>query len=111
MSVAMSQLNTRVPADLKRGGDAVFARAGLSASDVVRGVWLYAVETQSVPSFLVKEKESQAPEDLGAGLAVAVAKRECGFVDKGVPACIESAREERDAMYGELLARMDERCR
>lgn len=111
MSVAMSQLNTRVPADLKRGGDAVFARAGLSTSDVVRGVWLYAVETQSVPSFLVKEKGSVVSEDLGAGLAVAVARRECGFVDKGAPARVESAREERDAMYDELLARMDERCR
>ncbi len=49
MSTAMTQLNTRAPADLKRGGDAVFARAGQSASDVVRGVWRYAVDTAVCP--------------------------------------------------------------
>lgn len=114
MAIAMTQLNTRVPADLKRGGDAVFARAGLSPSDVVRGVWRYAVETQSVPEFLVKGAGSQpagTAEADGAGLAVAVAARECGFIDKGTPVFRESARDERDAMYDELLTRMDERCR
>ncbi len=116
MSTAMTQLNTRVPADLKRGGDAVFARAGLSASDVVRGVWRYAVETQSVPEFLVAEKKPSGEAATGAldgaGLAVAVAARECGFVDRG-PSHLEGtcARDERDAMYDELLAQMDERCR
>ncbi len=112
MAATMVQLNTRVPADLKRGGDAVFARAGLSVSDVVRGVWRYAVETQSVPEFLVKEKQEVAAAAVeGPGLAVAVATRECGFVDKGAPAACEVSRDERDAMYDELLARMDERCR
>ncbi len=114
MAIAMTQLNTRVPADLKRGGDAVFSRAGLSPSDVVRGVWRYAVETQSVPDFLVKGTSSQpavAAEPDGPGLAVAVATRECGFVDKGVSTSCECARDERDAMYDELLSRMGERCR
>ena len=112
MDSTMMQLNTRVPADLKRGGDAVFARAGLSVSDVVRGVWRYAVETQTVPEFLVKDKRPAVScETDGLGLAVAVATRECGFVDRGVPATCETPRDERDAMYDELLARMDERCR
>ncbi len=112
MPATMVQLNTRVPADLKRGGDAVFARAGLSVSDVVRGVWRYAVETQSVPDFLVKEKPAaNAVAVDGPGLAVAVATRECGFVDKGAPAVCETPRDGRDAMYDELLAKMDERCR
>ena len=74
MDSTMVQLNTRVPADLKRGGDAVFARAGLSVSDVVRGVWRYAVETQTVPEFLVKDKRPAVTcETDGLGLAVAVA--------------------------------------
>ena len=112
MATVMAQLNTRVPADLKRGGDAVFSRAGLSPSDVVRGVWRYAVETQSVPDFLLNDgRPASAPEDDGAGLAVAVATRECGFVDKGISAPRQGARDDRDAMYDELLARMDERCR
>lgn len=112
MSVAMAQLNTRVPADLKRGGDVVFARSGLSPSDVVRGVWRYAVETQSAPSFLIEEnKPVHASAAEGSGLAVTVATRECGFVDKGARLSHESARDTRDAMYDELLSRMDERCR
>ena len=114
MATVMAQLNTRVPADLKRGGDAVFSRAGLSPSDVVRGVWRYAVETQTVPDFLVKSADSQSAsttEADGAGLAVAVATRECGFIDKGISTPRETARDERDAMYDELLGRMDERCR
>lgn len=112
MATAMTQLNTRIPADLKRGGDAVFSRAGLSPSDVVRGVWRYAVETQSVPDFLLNDERSiSAPEDDGAGLAIAVATRECGFIDKGISAPRANARDERDSMYDELLARMDERCR
>jgi hypothetical protein len=34
------QLNTRISPHIKQQGDAVFSRAGLSSSDVVRGVAL-----------------------------------------------------------------------
>lgn len=113
MSTVMTQLNTRVPADLKRGGDAVFARYGLSASEVVRRVWRFAVESQSVPEFLLKERAGApavGPSD-GCGLAVQVAARECGFVDARPAPEHVSWQNERDAMYDDLLARMDERCR
>lgn len=113
MPVEMVQLNTRVPADLKRGGDAVFSRFGLTTSEVVRGVWRFAVEAQSVPDFLLGDQavieKPSVPE--GAGLAVAVAERECGFVDKDIDRPMETWRDERDSMYDEMLDQMDERCR
>lgn len=112
MSTIMAQLNTRVPADLKRGGDAVFSRYGLSASEVVRGVWRFAVENQSVPEFLLEEKPCASvvdPSD-GCGLAVRVAAQECGFVDAGLAPEYASWQDERDAMYDDLLTGMDERC-
>ena len=46
---ATVQLNTRIDPELKRSGDAVFARAGLTPSEVVRAVWAHAARTQSVP--------------------------------------------------------------
>lgn len=45
----MTQLNTRMDSELKRRGDAVFSRAGLTSSEVVRAVWRTAADTQQVP--------------------------------------------------------------
>ena len=39
MATRTVQLNTRIDEALKRGGDSVFGRYGLSPSDVVRAVW------------------------------------------------------------------------
>ena len=44
-----TQLNTRIDSELKRRGDAVFSRAGLTSSEVVRAVWRTAADTQQVP--------------------------------------------------------------
>ena len=67
------QLNTRINPEVKRQGDAVFARAGLSSSEVVRAVWTYAAETQTVPGILAP-KAAKERSDLirsireGAGI-------------------------------------------
>ena len=52
---ATVQLNTRIDPELKRSGDAVFARAGLTPSEVVRAVWAHAARTQSVPECVLDE--------------------------------------------------------
>ena len=56
----MTQLNTRIPLDLKRGGDEVLARFGRSASDVMRAVWGYMVEHQDLPACVTSASDSQA---------------------------------------------------
>ena len=67
------QLNTRISPHIKQQGDAVFSRAGLSSSDVVRGVWAYAATHQEVPDFLKErvEESSMRHEAIrqGAGIA------------------------------------------
>lgn len=52
------QLNTRIDPALKRAGDVVFARAGLTSSQVVRRVWEAAARTQEVPACVLGEEDS-----------------------------------------------------
>ena len=63
---ATVQLNTRIDPTLKERGDAVFARAGLTSSEVVRGVWEYAANTQTVPDFLQAKQEADREARLKA---------------------------------------------
>lgn len=58
-----------------------------------------------------KEQPAFAAEEPleGCGLAVQIAARECGFVDAGLAPGYASWQDERDAMYDDLLASMDER--
>lgn len=108
---ATVQLNTRIDPDLKRRGDVVFARAGLTASEVVRAVWQAAAETQQVPECVAahtgdadeRARRLRAVEE-GAGLAVRVAE-EMGFHFKGTFDPCDYKRL-RDEMYDEIAAEM-----
>lgn len=67
------QLNTRINPELKRQGDAVFVRAGLTSSEVVRALWTYAATTQTVPDILLSHRPQEREERVrrireGAGL-------------------------------------------
>lgn len=55
MATEMTQLNARISKQLKQRGDEVFAREGLSASQVVRAVWGYAAQHQEVPEFMQQD--------------------------------------------------------
>lgn len=111
MASATVQLNTRIPAELKRGGDAVFARFGLNPSEVVRCVWQYATRHQDIPAFMKEKETAESAEiDLSPGLAVRLAERDCGYVRKAVSASL-AWQEERDGLYDDLLDQMEERCR
>ena len=48
----VAQLNVRLPAEVKRSGDATLARCGVSATDVVRALWRYLGEHEELPSFM-----------------------------------------------------------
>ena len=119
MAQGAVQINTRIDAQLKRGGDAVFLREGLTPSEVVRGVWGYAQERQEVPpdvlSF-IRSDDRATRLDLarrGAGLAVRTARERCGLSQDVCDMVADALDYEalRDEMYDELLARMDEQCR
>lgn len=110
---ATVQLNTRIDPDLKRRGDAVFARAGLTSSQVVRAVWEAAATTQEVPECILAHRERDdidarlAAIHDGYGLAIRVME-ELGvhFKDPGEWEPVDY-RAERDAMYDEMIEEME----
>lgn len=101
------QLNTRISPRIKEQGDAVFSRAGLSSSDVVRGVWKYAATHQDIPDFL-KERADQSDVRAqairhGAGLA----RRLGGSMGYCVLDEVPIGGQVRDDMYDSIMAAMD----
>ena len=124
MATGMVQLNTRLDAELKRGGDAVFARMGLKVSDVVRAVWQYAVKYQTAPDCVLQAAQhAEASEreraiDLarsGCGLAVVCAMGGAESHPLGsdaVPLALDLPDWQtlRDEMYDDILEEMDARC-
>ena len=104
-----TQLNTRINPGLKRRGDAVFARAGLTPSEVVRRLWKVAADTQEVPACLLEGPDEQRSERLhmierGAGLALNMA-RDMGYRVGSTPMLDFDAL--RDEMYDEMAERME----
>jgi len=105
------QLNTRIDPEVKRQGDAVFARAGLTPSDVVRALWQTTAEMQRVPECISQRINPQKAQRLraieeGAGIAMRVAEEqgirfEASYTEMDYAAL-------RDEMYDEMLARMEE---
>ena len=61
------QMNTRIDGDVKRAGDAVFAEAGYSPSQVVREVWGFAGRNRDdagkVAAMLEGLREDAAADD------------------------------------------------
>lgn len=107
---ATVQLNTRIDPGLKERGDAVFARAGLTSSEVVRAVWEEAARTQQVPDFLHKRKNDEIEAKRraireGAGLARRMAE-EMGI---HLPDEAIDYKALRDEMYDEMIEEMEAR--
>lgn len=119
MTTATAQLNVRVPAELKRGGDEVLSRFGISLSDAVRGLLGYVVSHQAPPEFLAAKApagESGRWADDGCGLAVLLARGSAGAgratAGRATPSSAsQSWEDERDALYDDMLDRMEQRCR
>lgn len=114
MGTATVQLNTRIDPMLKAGGDAVLTRNGLGPSDAIRALWVYLVEHQTLPGFMVADKR-EAPR------AESLAERGCGlaFSSLGLRASdfapAESSAEDwdavRDDMYDAMIADIEANCR
>lgn len=130
MGTSAVQCNTRMDAVLKRSGDAVLERCGVTPSEAVRALWDYAATHQSLPPFVLAYARTaknhgacaddpdgnaspRARAQSGCGLALAVARAECSFSPKPSPEphVASDWHELRDAMYDDLLAEMELRCR
>lgn len=75
------QMNTRIDDDMKRAGDAILRRYGLTPSAAVRALWEYLVETNSLPEFLhekhpenARAQDARQAVEQGAGYAVRLAR-------------------------------------
>lgn len=106
----MTQLNTRIDAEIKRRGDAVFARAGLTSSQVVRAVWKSAAETQQVPACVLPHEDAAQQQKLeavarGAGL-VSKMMAEMGFATAADTTPFDY-KAYRDEMYDEMIEEME----
>lgn len=106
----MTQLNTRIDAEVKRRGDAVFARAGLTSSQVVRAVWQSAADTQQVPACALPHDDVARQQKLGAiasgaGLATKMMV-EMGFTPAAKPEPFDY-KSYRDQMYDEMIEEME----
>lgn len=77
--MATTQINTRIEDSLKARGDAVLERYGKSASEAIRGLWLYMAEKGTLPDFLTddtlkRKSKIRKLAAAGAGLTVRMAK-------------------------------------
>ena len=108
----MVQLNTRIEAEVKRRGDAVFARAGLTPSQVVRAVWQSAADTQQVPACVLPREDAARQQRLeavarGAGI-VSRMMAEMGYAPAvGTEASPFDYKSYRDQMYDEMIEEME----
>lgn len=114
MGTATVQLNTRIDPMLKAGGDAVLTRNGLGSSDAIRALWVYLVEHQALPGFMVADKrEAPRAESLaerGCGLAFSsLGLRASDFAPAGSSA--EDWDAVRDDMYEAMIADIEANCR
>lgn len=105
MANGSTQLNTRIDARVKREGDAVFARFGLTPSLVVRAVWGYAIDHQRPPEFMLPNQD----ED-GKNARIAALREGAGLaLRRGGPPCSPSSlsreepHDEQDGVCAEGL--------
>ena len=77
MAANFVQMNTRIEADMKRRGDKVLEKYGLTPSQAVRSLWRNLGKTKKLPDFMVEAtgEASTAAEcaEAGAGMAVRLA--------------------------------------
>ena len=121
MAEATAQLNTRIPKTLKNSGDVVLDALGLSATEVIRALWQYIASHQALPEALrdelSEERSSARSRRLeaargGAGLALAVAREQCGsMADAESLSRALACDDARGGVYDEMLDEMEANCR
>jgi antitoxin component of RelBE/YafQ-DinJ toxin-antitoxin module len=102
----VAQLNARIDAQVKRGGDETLARCGVSATEAIRALWSYLDRVGELPAFMQEQDDGiaeQMPEHTaaaeGAGMAMSLA------LERGLSGTVEDMSYEklRDLAFEELV--------
>ena len=106
-TVEMTQINIRIPSDLKTNGDEVMSRFNTSASEVIRAVWSYMSKHQKIPS-CVKSQSNALQVDKNRANLVQKHKKEMKInLDKlGINReafCRDYVQNTSELMYSEML--------
>ena len=111
--MATAQLNVRIDEQVKRAGDAVLERYGISATQAIRTIWQHMADHQRLPDAFSAmqsgenaiDDERKTAIDAGAGMALRMAK------EAGIRAEFESMTYEqiRTTAYEEMLLEQEER--
>jgi antitoxin component of RelBE/YafQ-DinJ toxin-antitoxin module len=78
----LTQMNVCIDADLKAAGDRVLCQMGLTPSDIVRGVWLYAASHDETPA-VVRDAISEGigePERIEAEMRRSLIERDANLI-------------------------------
>lgn len=86
--MAAVQMNVRIDEETKARGDEVFARWGLTPSQVVRAVWEYAEEKGEPPAFMRPARDAADDAEVQRRLALVEEGANIWrnfFIDNGLP--------------------------
>lgn len=109
------QMNVRIDEETKARGDEVFARWGLTPSQVVRAVWEYAEEKGEPPAFMRPARDAADDAEVQRRLALVEEGASIWrnfFIDNGLPVpaprkiTFEDLRE--DEYFGKLKEELDD---
>ncbi|MBC2889504.1 type II toxin-antitoxin system RelB/DinJ family antitoxin [Gordonibacter massiliensis (ex Traore et al. 2017)] len=113
--MAAVQMNVRIDEETKARGDEVFARWGLTPSQVVRAVWEYAEEKGEPPAFMRPARDAADDAEVQRRLALVEEGASIWrnfFIDNGLPVpaprkiTFEDLRE--DEYFGKLKEELDD---
>ena len=105
------QMNVRIDEETKARGDEVFARWGLTPSQVVRAVWEYAEEKGEPPAFM--RPALDAEHDAEVQRRLALVREGAGiwrkfFIDNGLPVPGPRKITREDEYFGKPKEELDD---
>ena len=80
MEAVQTQMNVRIDAERKAGGDAVLAKFGLTPTYAVRTLWDYLAERKALPDFMTADHNAKSSAgNAGAATFAALAEEGAGM--------------------------------
>ena len=109
MATAMSQLNVRIPTELKAQGDAMLERAGISSTEAIRMLWQFAAdhihEPQAIKNLFTSADEQETTAEIDNPFEKWEGYAEAFFAENGLSARTNSSapsfEELKESAYAE----------